>query len=56
LKLTPATTMVHINQQRQNIKSTSKTPITSDMEYVTVTLTGLVTKTQLAYAVLVDQG
>jgi hypothetical protein len=31
LKFTPATTMGHMNQQRQNIRSTSKTPITSDM-------------------------
>jgi hypothetical protein len=32
LKLTPSTTMGHMNQHRQNIRSTSKTPITSDME------------------------
>jgi hypothetical protein len=31
LKLTPATTMGHMNQRRQNIRSTSKTPITSDI-------------------------
>jgi hypothetical protein len=47
LKLTPATTMGHMNQRRQNIRSTSKTPITSDMEYVTVTPAGLGTKTTL---------
>jgi hypothetical protein len=29
LKLTPATTMGNMNQRRQNIRSTSKTPITS---------------------------
>jgi hypothetical protein len=27
LKLTPATAMGHMNQKRQNIRSTSKTPI-----------------------------
>jgi hypothetical protein len=27
LKLTPAMAMVHMNQRRQNIRSTSKTPI-----------------------------
>jgi hypothetical protein len=41
LKLTPATTMGHMNQQRQNIRSTSKTPITSDIVDVTVTPVGL---------------
>jgi hypothetical protein len=56
LKLTPATTMGHMNQRRQNIRSTSKTPITSDMEDVTITSAGLGTKTHLVYAVLVDQG
>jgi hypothetical protein len=52
LKLTPATAMGHKNQRRQNIRSTSKTPIadapTAD--------TYLGTKTYLVYAVLVDQG
>jgi hypothetical protein len=56
LKLTPDTTMGHVNQRRQNIRSTSKTPITSDMEDVTVAPAGLGTKTHLVYAVLVDQG
>jgi hypothetical protein len=56
LKLTPATTMGHMNQRRHNIRSTSKTPITSDMEDVTVTPAGLGTKTHLVCAVLVDQG
>jgi hypothetical protein len=56
IKLTPATTMGHMNQRRQNIRSTSKTPITSDIEDVTVTPAGLGTKTHLVYAVLVDQG
>jgi hypothetical protein len=52
LKLTPATAMGHMNQRRQNIRSTSKTLIadqpTSD--------TDLGTKTHLVYAVVVDQG
>jgi hypothetical protein len=52
LKLTPATAMGHMNQRRQNIRSTSKTAI----EDVSTTDTNLGTKTHLAYAVLVDQG
>jgi hypothetical protein len=56
LKLTPATTMGHINQRRQNIRSTSKTPITFDIEDVTATPANSGTKTHLVYAVLVDQG
>jgi hypothetical protein len=52
LRLTPATAMGHMNQRRQNIRSTSKTPIekqpTSDAD--------LGTKTHLVYAVVVDQG
>jgi hypothetical protein len=56
LNLTPATTMGHINQRRQNIRSTSKTPITSDIEDITTTNTNSGTKTHLVYAVLVDQG
>jgi hypothetical protein len=56
LKLTPATAMGHMNQRRQNIRSTSKTPITSDIEDFTTTNTNSGTKTHLVYAVLVDQG
>jgi hypothetical protein len=52
LKLTPATAMGHMNQRRQNIRSTSKTPI-SDAPKAD---TDLGTKTHLVYAVLVDQG
>jgi hypothetical protein len=55
-KLTPATTMGRMNQRRQNIRSTSKTPITSDIEDITTTTTNSGTKTHLVYAVLVDQG
>jgi hypothetical protein len=56
LKLTPATTMGHINHRCQNIRSTSNTSITSDIEDVTITPAGLGTKTHLVYEVLVDQG
>jgi hypothetical protein len=56
LKLTPATAMGHMNQRCQNIRSTSKTRISSDMEDVTVTPAGLGTNTNRVYAVLVDQG
>jgi hypothetical protein len=56
LKLTPSTAMGHMNQRRQNIRSTSKTPITSDIEDFTTTTTNSGTKTHLVYAVLVDQG
>jgi hypothetical protein len=38
------------------MRSTSKTPITSDIEDVTVTPAGLGTRTHLVYAVLVDHG
>jgi hypothetical protein len=56
VKLTPATAMGHMNQRRQNIRSTSKTPITSDIEDVAATPETLGTKTRLVYAVLIDQG
>jgi hypothetical protein len=56
LKLTPATAMGHMNQRRHNIRSTSKNPITSEMEDEAVTPAGLGTKTHLMYAVVVDQG
>jgi hypothetical protein len=52
LKLTPATAMGHINQRRQNIRSTSKTPIANQP----TPDTDLGTKTHLVYAVVVDQG
>jgi hypothetical protein len=52
LRLTPDTVMGHMNQRRQNIRSTSKTTI----EDVPTTDTNLGTKTHLVYAVLVDQG
>jgi hypothetical protein len=56
LKLMPATAMGHMNQRRQNIRSTSKNPVTSDIEDEYVTPAGSGNKTHLVYAVLVDQG
>jgi hypothetical protein len=52
LKLTPATSMGHMNQRRQNIRSASKSPIAEVLQ----TDTDLGTKNHLDYAVLVDQG
>jgi hypothetical protein len=51
LKLTPATAMVHMNQWRQSIRSTSKAPVEKQPPD-----TDLGTKTHLVYAVVVDQG
>jgi hypothetical protein len=51
LKLTPATAMGHMNQRRQNIRSTSKAPTEKQQPD-----TDLGTKTHLVYAVVVDQG
>jgi hypothetical protein len=56
IKLTPATTMGHTNKRLRNIRSTSKTPITTHIDDITTTNTNLGTKTHLVYAVLVDQG
>jgi hypothetical protein len=52
LKLTPATAMGHMNQRRQNIMSTSRTPIV----YQPAPDTDLGTKTHLVRAIVVDQG
>jgi hypothetical protein len=52
LKLTPATAMGHMNQRRQNIRSTSNAPTEKQQPLDT----DLGTKTHLVYAVLVDQG
>jgi hypothetical protein len=51
LKLTPATAMGHMNQRRQNVRSTSKAPTEKQQPPDT----DLGTKTHLVYAV-VDQG
>jgi hypothetical protein len=56
LKMTPVTATGHINQRRQNIISTSKVSITSDIENETITPAGLGSKTHLIYAVVIDQG
>jgi hypothetical protein len=52
LKLKPATAMGHMNQRRQNIRSTSKEPIEKQQP----PYTDLGTNTHLAYTVVVDQG
>jgi hypothetical protein len=52
LKLTPATAMGHMKQRRQNIRSTSKTPIVAQP----TPDTDLGSKTHLVYAAMVDQG
>jgi hypothetical protein len=52
LKLTPATAMGHMNQRRQNIRSTSKASI----EKQQTPDTDLGTKTHLVYVVVADQG
>jgi hypothetical protein len=51
LKLTPATAMGHMNQRRQNIRSTSKASIEKQQSPDT----DLGTKTHLVYAVVADQ-
>jgi hypothetical protein len=52
----PVTTIGHLNQCRQNIRSISKTSITSDMEDEAVTPAGLGSNTYFYHAVVVDQG
>jgi hypothetical protein len=52
LELTPATDMGQMRQRRQKIRSTSKISI----EYVATKDTNFGTKTNLVYAVLIDQG
>jgi hypothetical protein len=52
LKLTPATAMGHMNQRRQNIRSTSKAPIAD----TPTPDTDLGSKTHLLYVFVVDQG
>jgi hypothetical protein len=56
LNMTPATAMGHMNQWRQNIRSTFKVSITSDIKDETVTPAGLGSQTHLVYAVVIDQG
>jgi hypothetical protein len=52
LKLTPATAMGHLNQRRQNIRSTSKAPTEKQQQ----PNTELGTNTHIVYTVVVDQG
>jgi hypothetical protein len=52
LKLTPATAMGHMNQWRQDIRSTSKAPIVKQ----STPYTDVGTNNHLVYAVVVDQG
>jgi hypothetical protein len=56
LKMMSATAMGHMNQRPQNIRSTSKDSIISDMEDKSVTPASLGSKTHFVYAVVVDQG
>jgi hypothetical protein len=56
LKMMPATAMGHMNQLLQNIRSTSKVSITSNIEDEIVTPAGLGSKTHFVYAVVIDQG
>jgi hypothetical protein len=53
--MTPVTAMGHMNQHFQHIRSTQN-EVTSDLEDETVTPTSLGTKTNLVYAVVIDQG
>jgi hypothetical protein len=52
LKLTPTTAMGHMNQRRQNIRSTSKAPPVQQQSPDP----DLGSKTHLVYAVVADQG
>jgi hypothetical protein len=56
LIMTHATAMGHMHKCHQNIRSTSKASITSDMEDEAVTPAGLGSNTHLVYAIVVDQG
>jgi hypothetical protein len=54
LKLTTATDMVHMNQERQNIRSTKERLL--EQEYEDITPFGSGEKTHLVFAVVLDQG
>jgi hypothetical protein len=57
LKMTPATSMGHMNHKRQTIRSTSEEmQVKSDLEDEAVTPAGTGLKTHLVYAVVIDQG
>jgi hypothetical protein len=55
LKMTPSNAMGHMNEWIQNIRSTSKVSITSDIEDETVTPEGLGPKTHVVYAMVINQ-
>jgi hypothetical protein len=55
LKLTPATTMGHMNQKRQNIRSTNK-KVTSESEDKDIIPQGLGERNHLVFAVVLDEG
>jgi hypothetical protein len=54
LKLTPATAMGHMNQKRQNIRSTKEKVLETEDEDITPMGSG--EKTHLVFAVVLDQG
>jgi hypothetical protein len=56
LKVTPVTAMGRMNQKHQNIRSTTKNDITSDLEDETITPASLGTNTHLVYTIAIDQG
>jgi hypothetical protein len=57
LKMTPVAAMGYMNQNRQNIRSISKiVEVTSVLEDVSVTPVDTDEKTNLVYAVVIDQG
>jgi hypothetical protein len=55
LKSTPATTMGHMNQKRQNIQSTNK-KVKSESEDEDIIPKGSAKKNHLFFAVVLDQG
>jgi hypothetical protein len=54
LKLTPSTVMGHMNQERQNIRSTKEKVLETEDEDITPIGSG--EKTHLVFAVVLDQG
>jgi hypothetical protein len=57
MKMPPATAMCHMDQKRQDIRSSSKEmQVTSDLEDEVVTPVGTGDKTHLVYAVVIYQG
>jgi hypothetical protein len=48
--------MGHMSQRHQNIRSTSKDPITSNIKSESETPAGLGYQTRLVYAMIIDKG